>query len=649
MGTPKVRRMVMFKHGVAYIERAGEADGPFELAFKRDEMNDVLKSLALWVADGDAKVGAVAFEKPEDPEEALIRRKLNFPAGGTLYALLASMRGRRVAVLADGARLEGEVVGMEQAPDHDGGERRTLLLREGGGVGIVDIARITKVDLLEESARADLAYFVDRSRAASTGENRMVRVDVLGTCKDLRVSYVVPAPAWRVSYRIAREGDTTSLMAWGIVHNPVEEDLDDLALVLTTGQPVSFVIDLYNPKSVTRAVVEEESRAAATPTRFERARPPPPPQMAMGGFGPPPAPAAAPRPMMAAPMMMTADDDGESTSAGSMMGFSDDASSFGDKGELFEYRVGPRISLKRGGSAMVPLLAVKIDANKERIWRKGKPPAPDLVLSFKNTSAAVLEEGAAVIYDGDVYAGESMLPYSGRGTEVKLSFAKDLAVRCKHVEKNTYATSQLHLQRDCLRLDSRSEWHHTFSAENDHEEPIDVIFELPVSHGRKLVATSATPFETTSSFMRFKTKVPAGGHATVLVEEYEISYSRSEYASLDHTQIDGWLEARLLEVTHAIAMKEALGLFGEWRRLDRAKQNVANERQTLYEKQRRINEQLAVLKDGGPEAQLRARYVKELEAAQDALVALDDKELRLAKEAEEAGAAAWRTIATQVK
>ena len=56
--------MVLFKHGVAYLERSGAADGPFELSFRIDEMNDVLKSLAVWVARGDATVGAIAFDKP---------------------------------------------------------------------------------------------------------------------------------------------------------------------------------------------------------------------------------------------------------------------------------------------------------------------------------------------------------------------------------------------------------------------------------------------------------------------------------------------------------------------------------------------------------------------------------------------------------
>lgn len=644
--------MVMFKHGVAYIERAGPASGPFELAFKRDEMNDVLKSLALWVTGGDATVGAVAFEKPEDPELALARRKLNFPPGGALFHLLASMRGRAVAVVADGARIEGEVVGLEQAPEAEGGEKRTLVLRSGGGLSLIDLARATHVELLEESAKADLAFFIDRSRAASTGENRIVRVDLRGSCDDLRVSYVVPAPAWRVSYRIGRTGTDTHLMAWGIVHNPVEEDLEDLALVLTTGQPVSFVIDLYNPKSVTRAVVEEQSRAAAAPTRFERGMPPPPPAMApsFGSPGAMPAPAPAMR-MMSMPEGAYDgygdDDDLDAPSPAAMLGGGADAATFGDRGEFFEYRVGPRIALKRGGSAMVPLLSVKLDATKERIWRRGSPPAPDLVVSFKNTSNAVLEEGAAVVYDGDVYAGESMVPYSARGVEVKLSFAKDLAVRCKHAERVRHATHALHLQRDCLRVETETEWRHTFTAESDHAEAISVTFELPVVAGRSFVGGALRPAETTANFHRFVAEVPAAGRVSVEVVEHEVTGSRAEYAQLAATQIDAWLAARLLEKPHAAAMRDALALFAEWRKLDKAQREVAGEREALYEKQRRINEQLAVLKDGGPEAQLRARYVRELEAAQDALIALDAKEKRLGEEAARASTAAWSTIAAQ--
>ena len=195
---PKVTRLVLFKHGVAYLERSGPASGPFELSFKKDDMNDVLKSLSVWVADGDAKVGAVGFEKPEDPERALEQRKLSFGHGAALAGLLWSLRGRRVAIEAAGRRAEGEVIGTEHKPGKDGDEVRSLALRTGeGAIAVVDLAGVSSVELLEEPSRADVAFVIDRSRAVGAGENRTVKVDLRGAARDLRVSYVVPAPTWR--------------------------------------------------------------------------------------------------------------------------------------------------------------------------------------------------------------------------------------------------------------------------------------------------------------------------------------------------------------------------------------------------------------------------------------------------------------------
>ena len=85
---PGVTRLVMYKHGVAYLERSGPADGDFDLSFRRSDMNDVLKSLAVAVARGTAIVGAVAFETPSDPDALLAERNLLLAPGRTLTELL---------------------------------------------------------------------------------------------------------------------------------------------------------------------------------------------------------------------------------------------------------------------------------------------------------------------------------------------------------------------------------------------------------------------------------------------------------------------------------------------------------------------------------------------------------------------------------
>jgi hypothetical protein len=633
--------MVLFKHGVAYLERSGPAEGSFELSFKRDEMNDVLKSLAVWVARGDAQVGALAFEKPEDPEKALEERRLSHAWEHTLVGVLGAARGRRVAVQVDGAMHEGEVVGAQVAKGSQGEERRSLLLRGAEDtIDVIDLARVRTVRLLEPSSRADLAFFLDRRRAATSGDSRTVRVAITGRAEDLRVSYVIPAPTWRVSYRLARGKDATVLMAWGIVHNPADEDLDDIELTLTTGQPVSFTIDLYNPKNVRRAVVEESSRAvAAGPTSFERARGAKMAKSAgdlsavaagpVGGA----APGAAPAPM--APAAFAPPPPAPARAAlVDALAAAEGTASYEDRGELFEYRVGQRVSLARGSSAMVPLLGTSIEARKERIWRDGSPLAPDLVLSFRNATGAVLEEGPAVVYDEDVYAGEAMLPYSPRGAEVKLAFAKDLGVRCKRTSVHKTITTAVRLSEGFLAQEQRREEHHELSAESDHAEPVDVVFELPKVTGRTIAAEHAQPIEETSSFRRFLLTVPPHGKASARVVEQWHESQRYEYARLTSQALAWWLENRFLDRATFDALSDVVAAQSEGQQLDARRTRVEREQNDAYTKQTKIAEQLKVLKEGGPEGELRLRYVRELQEEQDKVNACE-KEIRALRDGAE--------------
>src|SRR5262249_35654867 len=62
---------------------------------------------------------------------------------------------------------------------------------------------------------------------------------------------------------------------------------------------------------------------------------------------------------------------------------------------------------------------------------------------------------------------------------------------------------------------------------------------------------------------------------------------------------------------------ELNGVLAAWeeaKELDRRLARIEKEREEAHAKQSRISEQLGVLKDGGPAAALRLRYVRELEA-----------------------------------
>src|SRR5689334_738488 len=106
---PAVDRLVMYKHGVAYVSRTGPVDGDFELTFRRDDMKDVLKSLSVEITGGQASVGTVAFDSPSDPRTELADRNLLLEPGSALLGLIEALRGRAVEVRCGDRRHRGEV------------------------------------------------------------------------------------------------------------------------------------------------------------------------------------------------------------------------------------------------------------------------------------------------------------------------------------------------------------------------------------------------------------------------------------------------------------------------------------------------------------------------------------------------------------
>ena len=69
-----VTKVILYKNGVAYYERAGQAPGgaPARLEFKISEMDDVLKSLI--VEDRGGAVARVRYDQPDTAEDPICVR-----------------------------------------------------------------------------------------------------------------------------------------------------------------------------------------------------------------------------------------------------------------------------------------------------------------------------------------------------------------------------------------------------------------------------------------------------------------------------------------------------------------------------------------------------------------------------------------------
>lgn len=604
---PSVDRLVLYKHGIAFVGRRGPVDGDFRLTFRRDDMKDVLKSLTVEASGSGAPVGAVSFDTPADPRSELADRNLLLKPGEALVGLIDALRGRAVEAHCAEQAHRGEVIGVD-----DAGERgRQLVLRaESGAVTMVDLAEVRGLDVLEAASTSDLDYLIDRSRAATAGPNCDVTVQIRGAADDVRVSYIIAAPMWRVSYRAIRDGDAVTLIATGIIHNPVDEDLTDVEVTLTTGQPISFDIDLYHSRLVQRAVVEESDRVAA------------------------------PVPIGRAKVMRQAEVGMELMGASVGAAYADavDDVETSDRGEYFEYRLTAPVSMKRGGAAMIPLTVAPVDAvRREVVWREERGPSPDIVLTFTNTTGVVLEEGPAVVYEQGGYAGEAMLGFTSRGAEARLAFAKDLAV-CGSTHSSVHTiTTRIRLTTDAVIEEQRCERKHTLQADNDHDDPVDVVFELPLAHGHTVKAEGgATDAGRDGFWHRFRVTVPGHQKAEATVLETWPVYEEVDYDDMEPGQLEQWLAERSLDAETVQVLKQVLAHRNTAHRMEQQREQAEQRREEVYTAQGRIAEQLQVLGTDGAEGQLRARQVSELEALQDRVNDIDAEVRRLRAEADAA-------------
>ena len=98
-----------------------------------------------------------------------------------------------------------------------------------------------------------------------------------------------------------------------------------------------------------------------------------------------------------------------------------------DLGDLFEYKLQDRVTIRKNQSALVPILQARIDAEKVSVWN----PSQSAVLRalwLDNTSELTLDGGSFNVLEGDAFAGEGLMDPIKPGEKRLLSYAADLGV-----------------------------------------------------------------------------------------------------------------------------------------------------------------------------------------------------------------------------
>lgn len=140
-------------------------------------------------------------------------------------------------------------IGYFERAGHVKGETLELSLSRGE---LDDVLKtLTVIDRLGAGvATVDVPALDDHARSIGLG----VRLSA-GRVHDVKVSYAVPTPTWKATYRVVMgesPSDKSLLQGWAMVNNASQEDWRGVQLTLATGAPMSFVHDLHTPEYVKR-------------------------------------------------------------------------------------------------------------------------------------------------------------------------------------------------------------------------------------------------------------------------------------------------------------------------------------------------------------------------------------------------------------
>jgi len=298
-------------------------------------------------------------------------------------------------------------------------------------------------------------------------------------------------------------------------------------------------------------------------------------------------------------------------------------------GELFQYVIGTPVTVRRGHSAMVPIVSSELSHRKELLYNGAKMPVhPVATLLLKNETGLTLERGPVTVIDGGAYVGEAVLPFTATGGDVVVPYAVELGIKVREESGSERKIRGLDLKEAYLQFEEWAMRWREYQLRNSTEQAMAVLVEHPRTVHYELYDTPE-PKERTGEHLRFDVTVPARAEATLRVRERRLLRRREELHKQSYEGLQRYLQQGLLGRD---AYDQVTGLMALWERIadaERRLEETGEERGRIYEAQQQIQGNIGALSAAGKEGALRTRYVEQLEATEEQLRALDRQETEL--------------------
>jgi hypothetical protein len=574
--TLPITHVVLFNSGVGYLQREGEVSGDtrVDLTFPTSDVNDLLKSLILQDTGG-GKVGVISYDSQDPVDKILHSFALDLNGNPSYGQILNQARGEKIEVLrqekpgANPFKVTGVIIGMEshtQPVAKDGVvevEQLNLLTSEGM-LGI-PLTQVLSVRFMNANLDSEFRRALQVLAGSHDVQKKTVALHFNGNAKrQVKVGYVVERPIWKTTYRLVLEPNGKLFMqGWAIVENTSDDDWKDVRMVLVSGKPISYRMDLYDPLYIPRPLVEPELFASLRPPVYggsfggEKLSK----VVNNGGSGDPRKEGdKALKDLEGKKKVQDSEKDQlwlekqitqgnryqdqskqPQQPGGNKLEYEEwlnrqkqqdkkDAAKIGgtvaglnykegiqsvasaeEVGEYYQYIIDQKISLARQKSAMLPIVNQSIDGSKVSIYNEAvQAKFPLLGIRLKNTSGKPLTQGPITVYDDGAYAGDTRILDLQPNEERLLSYAIDQGTEVKtEVATHPGPDMTFNIGGDNLTARYTMRQTKTYTIKNRGTHDRMVILEHPIRSDWKLVDPKK-PADQSRDVYRFQVLVPAG-------------------------------------------------------------------------------------------------------------------------------------------
>jgi len=600
--TLPLKKVVILTSGLAYYEHSGSLSSSVNITipFRQDAVNDALKTLV--INDPLSANPSVKYQSEQTLYQTLRSLKIDLSDYPGFAAILSRLRGSEIEITSSSAHT-GKIVGVEYRSEPS---EPWLLISTEQGLKSFSLSEISSISFTDKSIEQDLNRALDLLAASGNTSSRDLTVSLPGSGRrNVSISYVIPSPVWKVSYRLDLGASKPLFQGWAIVDNDSDNDWNNVTLSLVAGRPSSFIQNLYPPYYVSRPVlplsIAGTAAAAVHDQGFamtSRAKEENMTEMANDSM-----------------MLMRAPSPAVSLAGGVVQ-----TAEAGAAGGQFEFTIKNPVNLDRRMSAMLPLVEVNIDARKILIYSGGNYPR--LGAEITNTSKMKLPAGPITVYDG-VYAGDALLEFWNEDEKRLISFGEDLSVTALSSSTSANVVSAVTVASGVMTITRDINYTKNYTFKNSGSDSKLLVIEHSKISQAELVSPKAT--EQTSSQYRFELTLPANRETNLSVNEKRPVSERITLLSLRPEAFLSYSSNQEIPANVRRALERAIELKKEVDSADAAVKNIEASRARLIADQDRIRRNLEAAGSTSQQGQDYLRRLVSLDSEIDALSPALDK------------------------